>query len=69
MNNKREHLWSAQYKSKNTESLRLLWKDVTKELDVNIDDPLLEQSMYQQVFETSQRVLLHLSLPTFQLMN
>ena len=32
-------------------SLQVLWSELLKKLDIAIDDPILEQSEYQQVFE------------------
>ena len=29
----------------------MLWKQVTSKLAIDIDDPLLEQSLYQELFE------------------
>ena len=32
-------------------SLQVLWSELLKKLDITIDDPILEQSEYQEVFE------------------
>lgn len=31
--------------------LPLMWKEIVKKFDVQLTDPLLEQSLYQEVFE------------------
>ena len=50
-NIKKEHLWSSFYILRIKDTLPSLWRELTLKLDVIIDDPLLEQSIYQEVFE------------------
>ena len=48
---KREHLWHEFQLSRVNGKLLLLWKEMTTKLGVVIDDPLLEQCLYQELFE------------------
>ena len=57
-NKKREHLWSAFHEIRMTTNLSSLWKDLLEKLDVSIDGPLLEQSVYQECFEIILRKFL-----------
>ena len=47
----RARLWSEFHKLRMKGKLPTLWRDLLCKLDMNIDDPLLEQSIYQEVFE------------------
>ena len=47
---KREYLWSMFHKIRIRTSFQA-WSELLKKLDITIDDPLLEQSVYQEVFE------------------
>ena len=44
-------MWSSFYILRIKDRLPFLWRELTLKLDVIIDDPLLEQSIYQEVFE------------------
>jgi len=48
---KREYLWREFQISRVRGKLPALWKQMIMKLGVNIDDPLLEQSLYQELFE------------------
>ena len=50
-NLKREKLWSTFHELRMKGILPSLWKELVGSLKMNIDDPLLEQSLYQEVFE------------------
>ena len=50
-NKKREHLWSMFHKVRMGTELPSLWNDLLGKLGITIDDSLLEQSIYQEVFE------------------
>ena len=48
---KRQKLWSVFHNLLTNSTLTSLWKKFVKDLQMDIDDPLLEQSIYQVVFE------------------
>lgn len=48
---KREHLWREFQAARVKGKLPLLWRQMVTKLGVDIDDPLLEQSLYQEVYE------------------
>ena len=50
-NRKREHLWSTFHKLRMDKHLLSLWNDLLSKLCISVDDPLLEQSVYQEIFE------------------
>ena len=47
---KREYLLSVFHKTRIRTSLQA-WSELLKKLDITIDDPLLEQSVYQELFK------------------
>ena len=48
---KREKLWCGLHKLRLKGILPTLWKEIACKLDIDISDPLLEQSLYQELFE------------------
>ena len=54
---KREKLWSFFHQARNDPEGVLLshWKQLLLNLDIKIDDPILMQSVYQQLFEDLMR--------------
>lgn len=48
---KMEHLWREFQAERVKDTLPRLWKQMITKLGVNIDDALLEQSLYQEIFE------------------
>ena len=48
---KREHLWSMFHNVRMETKFPSLWINLMGKLDITVDDPLLEQSLYQEVFE------------------
>ncbi len=51
MNKKREKLWSMFHKIRMGSKLSSLWINLMGKLGIVIEDPLLEQSFYQNIFE------------------
>ena len=49
---KRERLWSTFHTLRTSNTLASMWKALVSSLGVPVDDPLLEQSVYQEVFES-----------------
>ena len=47
----RTYLWSTFHRSRVSKDLTKNWKEMLYKLNVNVDDSLLEQSVYQEVFE------------------
>ena len=47
----RTYLWSTYHRSRVSKDLTKKWKEMLYKLNVNVDDSLLEQSVYQEVFE------------------
>ena len=52
---KREKLWSLFHNLRTKGVLPSLWKEMLNKLDMKIDDPLLEQTVNQEVFEVCLR--------------
>ena len=50
---KREYLWKEFHLIRGTGKLSSLWSQLTSRLKVSIDDTLLEQSVFQELFEAS----------------
>lgn len=52
---KREHLWRKFHLAQAKGELPELWQRLTSKWNIAIDDRLLEQSLYQELFETSMK--------------
>ena len=52
---KRGKLWSAFHTLRTSDTMTSLWKVLISSLGIVVDDPLLEQTVYQEVFERCVR--------------